>query len=379
MWATTASQDAVRRALVAAPTAGEVVAAGGWPAKPVWNPPPRVAFSAGVDAVRRPLLAGTMAPRALAGAAAALLAIAGVVGVQAGGDDRAVMAAAATALVAEEPDPIGPHHVVAPATTAAPAPVAAPVAAPAPVASPAPAPAPAAAPAPAPVEASRSLAGARRGGRKVLSGPYGTDISYPQCDATVLPSVKHFAIIGITGGRPRTQNPCLAQQWRWAMSHGAASGYINVAYRPGSDHAASYAHGRDTAIIGIQYALSQGVDTPMIWLDVEQLNTWSEDKTLNAEVLRGAIDGVRGAGLNVGIYSTNFQYGKIAGSYRPGVPVWYAIGESDGSRAPEKCDSSKWGFTGGPVWLVQYVWMGFDRNITCAPIVPESDRAFRMR
>jgi hypothetical protein len=89
-----------------------------------------------------------------------------------------------------------------------------------------------------------------------------------------------------------------------------------------------------------RYAASVNVSSSLWWLDVENPNLstsayssfstgqyWSDSTALNAATLQGAIDGLRSAGVRVGIYSTSVQYPKIVGNYVPGgarVPIWIA-------------------------------------------------------
>src|SRR4051794_41879977 len=51
------------------------------------------------------------------------------------------------------------------------------------------------------------------GGAAVAVGRYGNDISWPQCGGA-FPTKAGFGIVGVNGGRPFTQNPCLAAEWR---------------------------------------------------------------------------------------------------------------------------------------------------------------------
>jgi len=126
----------------------------------------------------------------------------------------------------------------------------------------------------------------------------------------------------------------------------------------------------------VAYARSQGVDTPMLWLDVETVNHWSGIPDLNAVVVQGAIDAARGAGLHVGAYSTPFMWARITGpAYRPGIPAWYAIGRNNGMGAPRHCGP---GFTGGHVLLEQHVWGGVDENVICPAMEPVAADLFRM-
>ena len=49
-----------------------------------------------------------------------------------------------------------------------------------------------------------------------------------------------------------------------------------------------------------------GLDSPIIWLDVEQVPhyEWSTSTAANAEVVLGAAQGYADAGYRVGVYST---------------------------------------------------------------------------
>src|SRR5258708_9182999 len=47
------------------------------------------------------------------------------------------------------------------------------------------------------------------------AGSVGNDVSYPECGRPV-PTGGEFGIVGITGGRPFTANPCLGAEQTWA-------------------------------------------------------------------------------------------------------------------------------------------------------------------
>lgn len=232
----------------------------------------------------------------------------------------------------------------------------------------APAPAAPAAPPPAPVPS----------GLPYPHGLLGYDISWPQCSLG-LPPASSVAVVGVTGGKAFTTNPCFGREAAWAGPGG--SFYVNLnspdahddpgrfASGPagncaGGDYRCdSYNYGFHTAQQAMAFARSQGHDSHTWWLDVETGNTWSPDGTANDNVIAGAIQAVHEAGHLAAVYSTSRQWGDIAGSgYRPGVPVWYPTGEATSSPNAWCAASS---FTGGPVYMVQLSAGGFDGDYTC--------------
>src|SRR5260370_14223866 len=75
------------------------------------------------------------------------------------------------------------------------------------------------------------------------AGPYptgqsGYDVSYPQCGSATTPPPGSFGIVGVNGGRPFSNNACLAAEFVAAPGPTAASLYINTGY--------SGAYGKDT-------------------------------------------------------------------------------------------------------------------------------------
>ena len=83
---------------------------------------------------------------------------------------------------------------------------------------------------------------------------------------------------------------------------------------------------------------------------------------------------MREAGLDVGIYSTPYQYRKLTGDEQAQVPVWTAGANGLGDVATY-CQTR--GFGGGPVALVQLLPVQFDRNVACPGAGPMS-RYFSM-
>jgi hypothetical protein len=207
----------------------------------------------------------------------------------------------------------------------------------------------------------------------------GNDVGYVQCGGS-LPTSSAFGIVGVTRGRAFTHNACVGAEFSWAAAAPAApSLYMNInaavgstasngntgpagTCRSGDKACKNYNYGYKAAQDAFDYAASQGVAASTWWLDVETANSWLTQTAINDQVINGAIDFFHARSLTVGVYSTNYQWGKIAGSFRPGVPVWYATGGS-AEAAPGFC-SSIYDFAGGGVWLVQYAGT-FDTDYAC--------------
>lgn len=134
-----------------------------------------------------------------------------------------------------------------------------------------------------------------------------------------------------------------------------------------AEQRAAWAVGCSEASRSMAYAASQGVANPRgWWLDVETENSWSsKDRSLNQYTIRGIVDTFhRRSPAAVGIYSTGYQWHNIGGS----LPVtgvranWVATGSLSADGAHARCGA---GFSGAPVWLVQYIQGGFDTNYVC--------------
>ncbi|KIC68195.1 hypothetical protein [Pseudarthrobacter phenanthrenivorans] len=235
----------------------------------------------------------------------------------------------------------------------------------------------------------------------------GNDISWPQCGAD-LPDPPAFAIVGVNGGRPDTVNPCLAAQLAWGdRSAESAAGkpaavYVNTAatgpvdslwwpgdntYRganvsnpygscDGSESpACAYVHGYATA--GDDVAILKDAGDPARrtwWLDVETGNSWLWNKAINAAELEGMAAYLQGIGVEVGIYSTAYQFGEIVGDVGAGsnlyrLASWLAGAESTAS-AREYCGAAPL-TGGGVVTTTQFTEGDLDYNYKCPVAAPE--------
>lgn len=208
---------------------------------------------------------------------------------------------------------------------------------------------------------------------RIPSNTIGTDISWPQC-GTAYPTGYQWAVIGVNGGAPFSTNPCLASEFHWSQTETSLTQlYINLDFGQignwplrcdGADQGCqAYNYGYDAAKWSWDWAhaATGGVSDVIStwWLDVETENVWSDDTNLNSYVIQGAIDYLsRVQGRPVGIYSTAYQWGEIAGTFAPpGIGNWVA-----GASSVSDNDHCHWGlWPGGQVWAIQY--LNWDLNL----------------
>lgn len=216
----------------------------------------------------------------------------------------------------------------------------------------------------------------------------GYDYSYVQCGKPA--PTTSFGVVGVNAGYPFTYyNSCLGTEFAAAARTGNAALYVNTGYDPtytavDGRHSTAECVSSSAAITGtgeqrsawavgcseaqrdIAYAASQSASSPTAWwLDVETANSWStSDLSLNRYTIKGIIDRLRAStSVPVGIYSTPYQWNSITGGYAaPADANWVATGARTVKRARSFCGDP--GFTGAPVWLVQYV-QGYDRDSVC--------------
>ena len=193
--------------------------------------------------------------------------------------------------------------------------------------------------------------------------PLGWDVSHPQC-GRALPDTGGFAIVGVTGGRPFTSNSCFKPQYAWAAGKAGHAVYVNTGY-PGRGDPVTY--GRSVVDDAVQRERRAGVGgTSVWWLDVETVNTWEGTTQENATVLDAMAARLQELGARVGIYSTPRMWSEIAGTWEPGLPVWYATGPGTQADAAPACSRS---FAGSAPAIVQWVEAvgghDIDRNLIC--------------
>ncbi len=240
------------------------------------------------------------------------------------------------------------------------------------------------------------------------AGTLGSDISWPQCNGstnTASPSGAKFGIVGVNGGKPATQNPCLLDQFKWAAGltgFQAPQLYVNTA-DPGNtasdwpaapvtsgvtdpygtcapahgpkganDQACAFEYGVEQAQYDFAYAKFAGASTTTWWLDVETANSWQSRRNLdmNQAVLLGMYDFFTATpGVTVGVYSTKSQWGDIVGTLQApalsslgSVPQW--IPGLISSTATGCNTSPKNFFSIGPLVYEQYTTT-YDYDVVC--------------
>jgi hypothetical protein len=231
----------------------------------------------------------------------------------------------------------------------------------------------------------------------------GVDISYPQCVKTShaeLPANLPFAIIGLNGGVASNSNPCFLSEYNSALllagttEQPHAAIYVNTGdpalaglWWPSSDQtqsgtavdnpdgpcvhlagaACAYVYGYSMAEADYRRAHSVLKRVPSEWwLDVETSNTWQADVGANAADLTGMVDYFQSKGLSIGIYSTSYQWGIIAGSTEPASPLGgLASGLAGASMGGSPIDCELPPLTpNGRVAMIQYV-TNLDNDYSC--------------
>jgi hypothetical protein len=202
-----------------------------------------------------------------------------------------------------------------------------------------------------------------------LSAGWGVDVSWPQCGPLGMPALQPgFAIVGINGGRPLTDNSCLSREVTYAKTRTGVAAYLNLD-APRSGDAAAY--GAKVALDGLARAQRAGLKLPVLWLDVEVLNHWSTSGAVNVAVINGALRALEQRGITAGIYSSQAMWQQITGGARLNVPVWLATAVTDYRQLPSFCDA---GLGGRPADMTQYVAYDghqlVDVDVLCQQAIP---------
>lgn len=206
------------------------------------------------------------------------------------------------------------------------------------------------------------------------TGSTGYDVSYPNCKAKAPGG--SFGIVGVTGGLGFSQNPCLTKQAGWFKN---LTLYVNTGY-PGSSrgldfqnfpkaciatdlNCLAYNYGYNAGLYAIDYANSQNVHSTTWWLDVETMNSWTNDPLQNQQSLQGEYDALVASDITtIGAYSTTAQWNAITGSWKNGWPNWGASTWRTAKQAKTYCTGHE--FTGGPTYLIQFTGK-LDQDVAC--------------
>jgi hypothetical protein len=233
-------------------------------------------------------------------------------------------------------------------------------------------------------------------------GVVGNDVSWPQCGKT-LPSGQAFGIVGVNGGLANNTNPCFATELVWANRSVGGTGqskaalYVNTAnpgftgswwptsndYPAGSPVTNPYGNcaGGDDAACAYIYGYAKAYDdvntrgiaassaaSYLWWLDVETTNSWETNTVANTADLKGMTSYFQSVRAQVGIYSTTYQWGIIAGSVSStsnlnGLNNWIP-GARNLKGAKANCSAAP--FTAGSkVTVSQYVSGSLDYDYSC--------------
>jgi hypothetical protein len=200
-------------------------------------------------------------------------------------------------------------------------------------------------------------------------------------------------ILGLTNGPGFYPNPCLASQVSFVRSRGLMAAAYSVISTPQGDDLATRGKqgpfdgstrtgalsnvGYQQAKFNLQTMRAAGLQTPIVWLDVEPVPDfdWPSDTAANAAVVRGAARGYTDAGFAIGAYSTQALWEHVVGDLRLGIPEWRAAGQTSQAEALRRCGPERM-FQGGQSVLGQWVEAGRDMNITCPGTSAEMSRWF---
>lgn len=179
----------------------------------------------------------------------------------------------------------------------------------------------------------------------------GFDVSFPQCDIALPDTPGGFAIVGVHGGRPGKDQPCLEQQAWWARQQNGLAVYINLEDEGTGDPVFV---GQDIAADAIDRIQSAWLpkQTP-VWLDIETDNAWRGSTERHRQLIQATAVALAEAGHPVGVYSAPKLWLEITDGVDPGMPIWYAVGLGDRGMAERACQGK--GFGGRQPSIVQWI------------------------
>jgi hypothetical protein len=228
----------------------------------------------------------------------------------------------------------------------------------------------------------------------------GGDVSWPNCPKGMgilsrrspgnpMPlSSATFAVVGLTNGPAWYPNPCLAAQVGWARAQGVWTSAYSMTTFPTAAQRAAYGGsgpwsaatrsgrlrnaGYQQALFNVASMRATGLAVPFVWVDVEPYPTrpWPHDVLANRQVVRGVVRAYRDNGYGVGFYSYANGWRSVVGAWRkPAYPTWVPVGPVSHGRARAAAQCRRPSFSGGPVYLAQWVADARDRDVTCPALV----------
>lgn len=195
----------------------------------------------------------------------------------------------------------------------------------------------------------------------------GIDVSWPNCGKK-LPANQKFSIIGVTGGLDFKPNKCMGEEA--SQLRNDPSLYVNTGY-PGHEYAKKYQskpkncstsdyeclaynYGFNAGRYAVNYSLENGVVSSKWWLDVEIINSWTNNTNINKAELVGEEQAIR-QGVNptmIGYYTYPPEWQLLTNNWQNYLPTWIASNSNYRNDAINLCKTK--GFTGGPIYLTQY-------------------------
>ena len=214
-------------------------------------------------------------------------------------------------------------------------------------------------------------------------GSTGYDISLYQCSDIPRNRVG-VPIVQVSGGAINNPpNQCYVAEANWAGASLSDYIFMNPLPNPPPRESLTGPAGTCVTNVGCQaynfgwywarnwvsYSRGKGFNPSMWWLDVETGGGWNTSQSAqpaNADVIHGAVEGLRSMGVVPGIYATAYQWGVITGNLinYPGIALWVP-GAGNVSGAGKSATSFCAGpvspfepFAGGDTVLVQYGYVG---------------------
>eukprot|EP01120_Amphizonella_sp_Union-15-10_P009730 TRINITY_DN3752_c0_g1_i3.p1 TRINITY_DN3752_c0_g1~~TRINITY_DN3752_c0_g1_i3.p1 ORF type:complete len:210 (-),score=27.08 TRINITY_DN3752_c0_g1_i3:18-647(-) len=144
----------------------------------------------------------------------------------------------------------------------------------------------------------------------------GVDMNQVQCSSA------DFAIIQAWDGDYQQSQyiaQCVANAWAAGMQH--VDVYAFMCPNCGGNNPPS------TAIRSLINSLSsQNVKYGMLWFDIEQCSGCWNDAASAAQFIQSATNTAAGMGVNIGIYSSSYEWQQTVGSASAwsSLPLWYA-------------------------------------------------------